>query len=84
MSVAASIPEAWATLSLKALPHQSLVALLRAFGDPVSVLAATRAQLGAVVPDVVAARIREPIDDDALAATRAWLADPHARNHRLG
>ena len=76
MSVAASIPEAWATLSLKALPHQSLVALLRAFGDPVSVLAATRAQLGAVVPDAVAARIREPVDDAALAATRAWLADP--------
>ena len=76
MSVAASLPEAWATLSLKALPHQSLVALLRAFGDPVSVLAATRAQLGAVVPDVVAARIREPIDEEAMAATRAWLAHP--------
>ena len=76
MSVAASIPEAWATLSLKALPHQSLVALLRAFGDPISVLAATRAQLGAVVPDVVAARVREPVDDAAQAATRAWLADP--------
>ncbi len=75
MSVAASIPEAWATLSLKALPHQSLVALLHAFGDPASVLDATRAQLGAVVPDVVAARIREPIDENALAATRAWLAD---------
>ncbi len=76
MSVAASIPEAWATLSLKALPHQALVALLRAFGDPVSVLGATRAQLGAVVPDAVAARVLEPIDEDALAATRAWLADP--------
>jgi DNA processing protein len=76
MSVAASIPEAWATLSLKALPHPSLVALLRAFGDPVSVLSATRAQLGVVVPDVVAARVLEPIDDDTLAATRAWLADP--------
>ena len=57
MSVAASTPEAWATLSLKALPHQALVALLRAFGDPASVLAATRAQLSLVVPDAIAARV---------------------------
>jgi DNA processing protein len=76
MSVAASTPEAWATLSLKALPHQPLVALLRAFGDPASVLAATRAQLSLVVPDVVAARVQAPVPSEALAATRAWLADP--------
>ena len=76
MSVAASTPEAWATLSLKALPHQALVALLRAFGDPASVLAATRAQLALVVPDVVAARVQAPVPPDALASTREWLADP--------
>ena len=76
MSVAASTPEAWATLSLKALPHQALVALLRAFGNPSAVLAATRAQLGAVVPDAVASRVLEPAAPDSLAATRAWLADP--------
>jgi DNA processing protein len=76
MSVAASTPEAWATLSLKALPHQALVALLRAFGNPSAVLSATRAELGAVVPDTVAARVQEPVAPESLAATRAWLADP--------
>ena len=76
MSVAASTPEAWATLSLKALPHQALVALLRAFGDPASVLAATRAQLGAVVPDAIAARVQQPVAPESLAATHEWLADP--------
>ena len=76
MSVAASTPEAWATLSLKALPHQALVALLRAFGNPSAILSATRAQLAAVVPDVVAARVQQSVAPEALAATRAWLADP--------
>ncbi len=76
MSVATSTPEAWATLSLKALPHQALVALLRAFGNPDAVLAATRAALCAVVPDSIAARVQAPVDPDALAATREWLGDP--------
>lgn len=76
MSAAASTPEAWAALSLKALPHQPLVALLRAFGNPAAVLSATRAALLAVVPDDMAVRVQEPLDPDALAATRMWLADP--------
>jgi len=76
MPVAASTPEAWATLSLKALPHQALVALLRAFGDPASILSATRAQLTLVVPDAVAARVQAPVPPDTLAATHEWLADP--------
>jgi DNA processing protein len=76
MSVAASTPEAWATLSLKALPHQALVALLRAFGDPGAVLNGTRAALCAVVPDHVAARVQSPVDPHALALTRAWLENP--------
>src|SRR5450432_589425 len=76
MSVATSTPEAWATLSLKALPHGALVALLKAFGDPAAILGATRAALGAVVPDVIAARVQQKVDPEALAATRAWLADP--------
>ena len=76
MSVAASTPEAWATLSLKALPHDALVALLRAFGNPNAVLDATRAQLGAVVPDAIAARVAESVDETSLSATREWLADP--------
>jgi DNA processing protein len=76
MSVAASTPEAWATLSLKALPHTALVALLRAFGGPEAIFTATRAQLRAVVPDDIVARVQQAVDQDALAATRAWLADP--------
>jgi len=76
MSVAASTPEAWATLSLKALPHEPLVALLRACGGPNAVLAATRAQLLAIVPETIATRVLEPIDLDSLSATRRWLAEP--------
>ncbi len=76
MSVAPSTPEAWATLSRKALPHDALVALLKVFGDPAAVLGATRAQLLEWVPDAVAARIHKPVDPEALALTRAWLADP--------
>jgi len=76
MSVAPSTSEAWATLSRKALPHEALVALLKAFGDPEAILNATRAQLLALVPDAVAARIHAPVDADALATTRDWLADP--------
>ena len=76
MSVAPSTTEAWATLSRKALPHEALVALLKAFGHPEAVLSATRAQLLALVPDAVAARVHNPDDPEALAMTRAWLADP--------
>ena len=76
MSVATSTPEAWATLSRKALPHEALVALLKAFGGPEAILSATRAQLQKLVPDVVAARIQKPVAPEALALTRTWLADP--------
>jgi DNA processing protein len=76
MSVAPSTPEAWATLSHKALPHEALVALLKAFDHPEAILSATRAQLLTVVPDAVAARIHESVDVEAQAKTRAWLADP--------
>jgi len=67
---------AWADLSLRALPHTALFALLRAFGGPEAILGATRAQLSAVVPDAIAARIREPAADDAVERTRAWLGEP--------
>ncbi len=76
MSVATSTPEAWATLSLKALPYEALARLLREFGSPESVLDATRAALCAVVPDAIAARVQAPVDPDGLATTRAWLRDP--------
>ena len=68
--------EAWAALSLRALPSTALVALLRAFGGPEMILAATRAQLSAVVPDAIVARMTAPLATDALARAHAWLAEP--------
>jgi DNA processing protein len=68
--------EAWAALAHKSLPHTALVALLRAFGEPRTILDASFAQLRAVVDDKLAARVQEPIAADMLANTRAWLADP--------
>jgi DNA processing protein len=59
-----------------ALPHAALVALLRAFGSPGNVLAASRAQLSAVVPDAVVARLLAPPAEETLARTSAWLAVP--------
>lgn len=76
MDAAEANRAAWADLSLRALPSTALFALLRAFGGPEAILGATRAQLAAVVPDSIAARVREPVDDDAVARARAWLADP--------
>jgi DNA processing protein len=73
---AASPAEAWALLSAKGLPHGALVTLLRAFGDPSAVLAASHAQLSALVPNTVVARLQQPADDDSLTRTRAWLAEP--------
>ncbi|MEO8755326.1 MAG: DNA-processing protein DprA [Casimicrobiaceae bacterium] len=76
MNSAAAHREAWASLSLHALPHADLVALLRAFVTPEAVLAASRTQLSAVVPDAVVAKLAAPPADDALARTSAWLALP--------
>ncbi len=76
MPSAVSTPEAWAALSLRAVPHAALVALLRAFGGPVPILAATRAQLAAVVPDAAVARVLAPPAPELLERTLAWLAQP--------
>jgi DNA processing protein len=76
MTRSASNAEAWAVLAQRALPHTALVALLRAFGDPRSILDATHAQLRAVVADVHAARLKEAVDPQWLANARAWLAEP--------
>ena len=72
--------KAWAALALRALPPSALVVLLRAFGGPAEVMAATPAQLRGVVPDAIASRITAPVDDDAAARTHAWLEAP---GHRL-
>jgi DNA processing protein len=72
--------KAWAALALRGLPPSALVVLLRAFGGPAEVMAATPAQLRGVVPDAVASRVTAPVDDDAAARTNAWLEAP---DHRL-
>src|SRR5260221_8011986 len=76
MSSTAAHREAWASLSLRALPPAAMVALLRAFGSPGNVLAASRAQLSAVVPDAVVTRLLAQPSQETLARTSAWLAMP--------
>ena len=56
MSVDARV-DAWATLALKALPHRALFELLRALGDPVAVVKASRAQLQSIVPKATVDRL---------------------------
>ena len=67
--------DAWAVLALKALPSRAMVEVLRAFGGPLETLAATRAELAAKLPPALVLRVLAPVAADALAATRAWLAD---------
>jgi DNA processing protein len=72
--------KAWAALAQRGLPPAALVDLLRAFGGPAGVLAATPAKLRNIAPDDVASRVAAPADEDALARTLAWLEAP---GHRL-
>jgi DNA processing protein len=67
---------AWATLAHKALPQRALVALLRAFGDPRAVLAASRAQLLRAIPAAAVDLALVPVPSHALQATSRWLDDP--------
>ncbi len=76
MQSTVSTPEAWVALSLRAVPHAALVALLRAFGGPVPILAATRAQLAAIVPNAAVARVLAAPAPAVLERTIAWLAEP--------
>src|SRR5438552_3382674 len=75
MSIDARV-DAWATLAHKGLPQRAILALLRAFGDPVAVLQASRAQLSSAVPEAAVNRLRAPVAADRLAATRSWLERP--------
>ncbi len=68
--------EDWARLQLCELGPVPIVALLRAFGTPTAIFAATRAQLRAVVPTSVAAQLDAGPDPTRLATTLAWLAEP--------
>lgn len=76
MAPADPAKRAWASLALFALPPSATAALLRAFGEPAAVLAATPAQLAHAVPDAVAARLARPLDADLVARTHAWLDEP--------
>ncbi len=68
--------EAWASLQLLArVSARSLVALLKFFGGPSEVLAATPAMLAKVVPAEIAAAIRRGPDPAALDLTLAWLRE---------
>ena len=71
---------AWATLALIGVPQRELVELLRAFGTPDGVLAATRRQIDALVPTATAERLARGPDAAHLSATLEWLATP---GHRL-
>lgn len=73
--------EAWASLQLlPGLSARALVPLLKAFGGPVEVLAASRTSLGKWVPPELAAAISHGAAPDELGRTLAWLAE---RGHSL-
>jgi DNA processing protein len=67
---------AWARLAHKSIPQRVLVELLRAFGDPASVLAAPRAQLAHRVGTAFAEAILAPEAADEIDATTRWLEVP--------
>ena len=75
MSIDARV-DAWATLAEKGLPQRALVPLLRAFGDPIAVLRASRAQVQSIVPRAAVERLFAPAAADRISATRAWLEAP--------
>lgn len=76
MDVKAARSEAWAALAYKALPLDTLVTLLRAFGEPTEILHASRNALAAVVPAAAVSRLMEPLPQASITAIRAWLAGP--------
>jgi DNA processing protein len=67
---------AWATLAHKGLPQRAVVALLREFGGPEAILAASHAALARTVTAPLAERARAPIASEILAPTTRWLDDP--------
>jgi DNA processing protein len=67
---------AWSTLAQKHLPSQALVALLRHFGNPEALLAASRARIAAVTSPALADRVGAPLDAGAYDRTARWLDDP--------
>ena len=69
--------EAWASLQLlPGLSARALVPLLKAFGGPAEILAASRASLGKWVPAELASAIARGADPAELARTLASLGAP--------
>ena len=68
--------EDWVRLQLCGLGPVPLVALLRAFGTPTAIFAATRRELRAIVATDAAAQLDAGPDPARLATTLAWLAEP--------
>jgi DNA processing protein len=70
---------AWATLQLSGIAARPLAELLRAFGSPEAVLAASPAQRRAARTEPTTARaLGTAPDRERLARTLAWLAEPGA------
>lgn len=68
--------EAWASLQLlPGVSARALFALLKNFGGPAEVLAASPASLARIVPAEIAAAIGRGPDRAALARTLAWLRE---------
>lgn len=72
---------AWVALARSAIPQRALVTLLRAFGSPDALHAATRSELEKLVAPALAARIvagrrGEPAASAELDATARWLDEP--------
>ena len=70
--------EAWASLQLSGIAPRPLAELLRAFGSPEAVLAASRAQRRAAVTEPAGTAMGAAPDRERLARTLAWLALPGA------
>ncbi len=69
--------EHWVALSLiPGLGGETYRRLLRAFGEPREIFAASQSALKKVVSDKIAAAIREGGDREAAAAAAAWLTEP--------
>ncbi len=68
--------EAWARLQLSGVPPRPLADLLRAFGSPEGVLAATPAQRRRTVPAGAAALLDVAPEEACAAATLEWLREP--------
>jgi len=69
--------EAWASLHLvPGTSGRALVALLKALGSPMEVLAATRPGLARIVGEELAIAIKSGPDPAMLKRTLGWLAEP--------